>query len=195
MAFVWRGLIFFFIALMFGLRHSGLQGQKTTDVVAWIHRKSGLDSPEEREFNICNYSDDLGGVENSFERAKESLLGLASLFDDLGLAESSSKASPPSKQMVYLGVHFDTEKMEMSVPAEKLSELKAEIDKWARKTTITKKELQGLLGRLFWVAKVVRFSRIFMGRLLAQLRKMSGQKDHEKVKLEDQSRKDLLWWS
>ena len=194
-AFVWRGLIFFFIALMFGLRHSGLQGQKTTDAVAWIHRKSGLDSPEEREFNICNYSDDLGGVENSFERAKESFLGLASLFDDLGLAESSSKASPPSKQMVYLGVHFDTEKMEMSVPAEKLSELKAEIDKWARKTTITKKELQGLLGRLFWIAKVVRFSRIFMGRLLAQLRKMSGQKDHEKVKLEDQSRKDLLWWS
>ena len=194
-AFVWRGLIFFFIALMFGLRHSGLQGQKTTDSVSWIHRKSGLNTPEEKEYNVCNYSDDLGGVESSAERAERSFLGLAALFTDLGLTESSSKASPPSRQMVYLGVHFDTQKMEMSVPVEKLAELKAEIDKWARKTVITKRELQGLLGRLFWVAKVVRFSRIFMGRLLTQLRDMTGKRDHEKVRLGDQSRKDLLWWS
>ena len=194
-AFVWRGLIFFFIALMFGLRHSGLQGQKVTDAVSWIHRKSGLNTPEEREFNVCNYSDDLGGVESTAVRAEASYLGIAALFIDLGLSESSSKASSPSRQMVYLGVNFDTNKMEMSVPVEKLSELKAEIDKWARKTVITKKELQGLLGRLFWVAKVVRFSRIFMGRLLTQLRDLSGKRDHEKVRLEDQSRKDLLWWS
>ena len=34
-----------------------------------------------------------------------------------------------------------------------------------------------------------------MGRLLIQLRKLSGQQDHVKVKLEEQARKDLLWWS
>ena len=194
-AFVWRCLIFIFIALMFGLRHSGLQGQRTTDAVAWIHRQSGLESPEQKPFNICNYSDDLGGVEQSLEHAQRSFLGLASLYQDLGLAESTSKASPPSRKMVFLGIHFDTEKMEMSVPVDKLTELKAEIEKWARKTTITKREMQSLLGRMFWVAKVVRFSRIFMGRLLSQLRDLSGTKDHTKVKLEEQSRKDLLWWS
>lgn len=193
--FVWRGLMFFFISLMFGLRHSGLQGQKTTDAVAWIHRQMGLESPEQKTFNIVNYSDDLGGVEKTPEQAQRSFLGLAALFKDLGLAESPSKAHPPSRKMVYLGVHFDTEKMEMSVPTEKLAELKAEIDMWARKTTITRKNLQSLLGRLFWVAKVVKFSRVFMGRLLAQLRDMSSTKDHVKVKLEEQSRRDLLWWS
>ena len=103
-AFVWRGLIFFFIALMFGLRHSGLQGQKTTDAVAWIHRKSGMESVDEEEYNICNYSDDLGGAESTLERAERSFLGLASLFQELGLAESTSKASSPNRQMVYLGV-------------------------------------------------------------------------------------------
>lgn len=194
-AFVWRGLIFFFIALMFGLRHSGLQGQKITDAVSWIHRKSGLNTLEDCEYSVCNYSDDLGGVESTAERAERSYLGLKALFTDLGLTESTPKASPPSRKMVYLGVHFDTHKMEMSVPIEKLAELKAEIDKWARKTVMTKRELQGLLGRLFWVAKVVRFSRTFMGRLLTQLRDMAGKRDHEKVRLGDQSRKDLLWWS
>ena len=40
---IWRGLFFFFVSLMFGLRHSGLQGQKLTDALNWIHRRIGLD--------------------------------------------------------------------------------------------------------------------------------------------------------
>ena len=192
---IWRGLIFHFVALMFGLRHSGYQGQRTTDAVAWAHRQSGLETDLEQMFNVVNYSDDLGGVEYSAVQAQRSFLALADLLADLGLAESTDKAVAPSTEMVYLGVQFDTKAMTMSVPPDKLAELKEEIDRWARKSTITKRELQSLLGRLFWVAKVVRFSRIFMGRLLNQLRGMSGLQDHKKVKLEEQTRKDLLWWS
>ena len=33
-----------------------------------------------------------------------------------------------------------------------------------------------------------------MGRLLAQLRTMSNLKENKKVKLNDESRKDILWW-
>ena len=33
------------------------------------------------------------------------------------------------------------------------------IRRWLRKSTISKSELQSLLGKLFWVAKVVRYSR------------------------------------
>ena len=40
---VWRSLFFFFVSLMFGLRHSGYQGQKVSDAVAWIHRNLGLE--------------------------------------------------------------------------------------------------------------------------------------------------------
>lgn len=193
--FVWRCLMFFFVGLMFGLRHSGLQGQKVTDAVSWIHRRLGLDSPCGELFQVCNYSDDFGGVEEDPVQAQRSFIGLSILLSDLGLAESSSKAVAPTTQMPYLGILFDTTKMTMSVPTEKLAELKAEIDSWARKTTISKRNLQSLLGKLFWVCKVVRFSRVFMGRLLSQLRKMTGLKDNVKVKLEDQARKDLLWWS
>jgi len=90
------------------------------------------------------------------------------LFADLGLDESLKKAEEPTHQMVYLGVMFDSVAMEMRVPPEKLAEIKAEIKLWTKKTTITKKNLQSLLGKLFWVAKVVKFARIFMGRLLQQ---------------------------
>ena len=57
---VWRGLFFFFVGLAFGLRHSGLQGQKVTDAVAWILRRLGLESGEGHPYQVCNYVDDLG---------------------------------------------------------------------------------------------------------------------------------------
>ena len=146
-------------------------------------------------FNVENYSDDLGGCESTRARAFESFGQLGFLFQDLGLEESIKKAEEPSTKMTYLGVMFDTEAMEMRVPPEKLSEIKAEINLWARKTTIMKRELQSVLGKLFWIAKVVKYSRAFMGRLLQQLRTMSTIKDTSKIRLADESRKDLKWWS
>ena len=89
---------------------------------------------------------------------------------------------------------FDSVAMEMRVPPDKLAEVKSEIGKWSRKSTITKKSLQSLLGKLFWVSRVVRLARVFMGRLLQQLRDMASQGDHIKVKMSDEARKDLRWW-
>ena len=192
---IWRGLIFFFIGLAFGLRHSGLQGQKLTDALSWIHRRQGLDTPAEKQFNVVNYSDDLGGCEAELARAIESFNLLKVLMDDLGLDESLKKAEAPSQEMVYLGVMFDTKRMEMRVPPDKLSEIKSEIGSWSRKSTITRRNLQSLLGKLFWVSKVVRLARIFMGRLLQQLRDMSTVGENTKVKLSLDSRRDLRWWS
>ena len=191
---IWRGLYFFFVGLAFGLRHSGLQGQKLTDSLAWIHRRSGLDTDEEQMYNVVNYSDDLGGVESDKHRAIESFTQLKRLLDDLGLEESVKKAEAPNTQMTYLGVMFDSESMSMRVPPDKLAEIKSEIGKWVKKTTITKQNLQSLLGKLFWVARVIRYARVFMGRLLQQLRSMSSMTDKSKVTLTDESRKDLKWW-
>ena len=192
---VWRGLVFFFLGLAFGLRHSGLQGQRITDAVSWIHSRRGLESSHEQMFNIVNYSDDLGGVESNYDRALESFNLLAGLFKDLGLDESERKAEAPSNRMVYLGVMFDSVAMEMRVPPEKLAEIKSEIKLWARKSVITKKNLQSLLGKLFWVAKVVKFARVFMGRLLQQLRTMGESSENPKVRLTEESKKDLKWWA
>ena len=191
---VWRGLFFFFVGLAFGLRHSGLQGQKVTDAVAWILRGLGREVGNGEPFQACNYVDDIGGVEKENSRAEASFQALGTLLRELGLTESEEKAVPPTTRITYLGVQFDSVKMTMSVPPEKLTEIKAEIVKWTRRTTINKKELQSLLGKLFWVAKVVKYARVFMGRLLDQLRSLSSHKDTKKVKLNDESRKDILWW-
>ena len=193
--FVWRNLMFFFCALMFGLRHAGLQGQKVTTAVTWIHRRLGLETEIEELFNSLNYSDDIGGCEKTLERATKSYDALGSLLVDLGLVESTSKAHPPATSMPYLGILFDTEKMKMSIPPEKISEVREEVSLWMRKSAASKRSLQKLLGKLFWVSRCVRFSRGFMGRLLSQLQEMHSLPDHKKVKLSPGSTEDIKWWS
>ena len=185
---------------MFGLRHSGLNGQRVTDAVTWIHRNLGLEytEPESEQpiskatsrtskgletsmhpalvldidlhsaqpYNSINYSDDLAGCEAACHRATAAFLALGNLLEELGLKESTEKACAPATSMTYLGVLFNTVDMTMSVPADKLQEVRADLEVWARKTTAVRKDLQSILGKLFWISKVVRHSRAFMGRLL-----------------------------
>ena len=217
---IWRGLYFFFTALMFGLRHSGLQGQRITDSVAWIHRNLGLDyvapsghaterpgvptrhsaltpdlDPERQlPYNCVNYCDDLAGCETSSHKAEASFKAMGQLLTELGLVESPEKACAPATSMTYLGVHFDTVQMKMSVPPEKLQELRADLELWKRRTTAVRRDLQSILGKLFWVSKVVRHSRPFMGRLLQQLRDMKTTPDSKRVLLSLDCKKDILWW-
>ena len=192
---VWRGLFFFFVCLAFGLRHSGLNGQRVTDAVSWILRQLGLQTSAELIYQVCNYVDDLGGVEPNKERAQEAFETLAWLLKDLGLQESKKKAVAPTTEITYLGVQFNSKTMEMSVPPEKMTEVKAEITRWVRKSTISKRELQSLLGKLFWVARVIKYARAFMGRLLDQLRSLSSLHDGKKVVFSEESRKDIRWWA
>ena len=194
-AMIWRGVFFFFVGLAFGLRHSGLNGQRVTDAVAWILQQLGLETEAQRAYNVVNYVDDMGGVESTKELASASFEALGGLLKDLGLAESTQKAEAPTTMITYLGIEFDSQAMEMRVPAEKLQEIKSEIGSWLRRTTISKKDLQSLLGKLFWIAKVVKHARVFLGRMLEQLRSMVGMQDNKKVKLLDETRKDILWWA
>ena len=192
---VWRGMFFFFVCLAFGLRHSGMNGQRVSDAVSWILRRMGLETDLELLYHVCNYVDDFGGVESTRERALAAFTALGRLLDDLGLQESKKKAVPPTTCITFLGVQFDSKNMEMSVPPEKITEVKEEISRWIRKTTISKRELQSLLGKLFWVSKVVKYARAFMGRLLDQLRSLSKVHDGKKVKFSEESKKDVIWWS
>ena len=193
--FVWRGSLFFFTGLMFGLRHAGLQGQKITTAISWIHQRLGLETDYETKFSSINYSDDIGGGERTLDRATESYTALAELLQDLGLSESTSKAHAPSTSMPYLGVNFDTVRMEMSIPVEKLTEVRELLGAWSRKTKATKKGLQQLLGKLFWVSRCVKFSRGFMARLLNQLADMHCLPDNKKVPISEECRLDIKWWS
>ena len=94
--------------------------------------------------------------------------------------------------MTYLGVRFDTVKLEMSIDDSKCRELRLDLAKWARKTVATKTDIQSILGKLIWVSRAVKFSRCFVLRIIGELKKLKFQS--QKIKLSNDVRKDFLWW-
>ena len=190
--FIWRTHYFFFIAYMFGLRHSGLAGQMTTSAVTWIHRKDGLETHGE-EYNSLNYSDDLAGVEEG-EKADISFTKMGLLLESLGLEEAGDKATPPSTCMEYLGVTFDSIALRKTIPPAKLAELLDLLMTWSNKNTCTKRGLQSLCGKLLWVGKCVKHSRVFLSRLLAALKTLSQSPPYHKISLSDDMKLDIKWW-
>ena len=191
LGFVWREKVFFFTSFVWGCRHAGYVGQWLTSAVSYIHTKFGLEKTGE-PFNILNYADDFAGAEADNSRAHFSFESLGKLLSDIGLNESKSKACPPSTSMTYLGVLFDTIDMCMHVDKDKIVELKIELAKWSRKTVAKKQELQSILGKLLWVSKTVRFSRVFVSRIISEVRKLPSQSS--KTTLSRDIRKDFIWW-
>lgn len=191
LGFVWREKLFLFVSFVWGCRHAGYAGQWLTTAVAFILANLGLELTGFL-FYCLNYADDFAGAESSLARAQLSFDTLGNLLTEIGLAESKSKASAPATTMTYLGVSFNTVDMCLHVDADKMVELKSELIKWVRKTTAKKYELQSILGKLLWVSRTVRFSRIFVSRIIAETRKLSKQSD--KSTLSRDIRKDFLWW-
>ena len=189
--FIWRTMFFFFIAYMFGLRHSGLAGQSITSAVTWIHRMDGLADGE--EYNCLNYSDDIAGAEEG-GRANDSFYKIGILLSKLGLEEASDKATPPSTHMEYLGVTFDSISFQKTIPPSKLAELLDLLMTWSNKMTCTKRGLQSLCGKLLWVGRCVKHSRVFISRLLAALRTLSNSPPYHKITLSEEMRLDIRWW-
>ena len=124
--------------------------------------------------------------------ARDSYDFLGGLLSRLGLTESSAKAIPPGTVVSCLGVQFDTVNMTMSVPPSRLAEITSLLASWRIRKSCTKTALQSLVGKLMFVAKCVRQSRIFVSRILDVLRSIQSPTHH--VRLTAEFRKDIRWW-
>ena len=89
---------------------------------------------------------------------------------ELGVKEAIHKVFTPSQRMVWLGILYDTNKMTMSIPEQKLVEIMEVVHSWNGRTRATQQELQSLLGLLQFVASVSPPARLFTKRMLQCLR-------------------------
>ena len=112
------------------------------------------------------------------------------LLEALGLQESPDKATEPSTTVTWVGVRFDSDKMTMSIPEDKIRAMVRKITVWLQETTIQLRELQKLLGRLFHATKCSVGARLFCNRLLDGLRTAYRQ-GFTPINIE--MRQDLFW--
>ncbi|KAI8503309.1 hypothetical protein Bbelb_191300 [Branchiostoma belcheri] len=184
LGFSWRGNDYADVVCPFGLRSSAQACQRTTDAVAFIYNRCG--------FRCVNYLDDLGGADSP-HRAELAFDTLGRLLQYLGLMEADDKATPPSTRIVFLGRTVDSIRMTIEVTPERLSDTLAELDRWRVKTSVRRHEVESLLGKLHFLGSCVRPGRLFVSRMILLLRRYSDR--HQRLSIDCEFRKDLLWWS
>ena len=116
---------------------------------------------------------------------------LGDLLVELGLDISHHKTVTPATKVICLGILVDTNAFTLSIPEEKLKEIKHLIAQWQHKKSCSKSKLQSLLGSLLYISKCVKHSRFFLNRLLHTLTTHSNAKF---IPLNSDFKKDIAWF-
>ena len=159
--------------------------QCLSDAVAGMMRRRGL--------SVISYLDDFLVVGDSFHSCWYAFDTLCTLLQSLGFNINWDKVIPPCQSLPFLGVHLNTITRRMSLPFDKLQELRALIKRWIKKKSFTKRELQQIIGKLNWAAKVVKGGRVFLRRLIDQMTML--RRPHHHTRLSSAARADLEWWN
>ena len=179
----WRDQVFIDTALPNGLRTASTACQRTTNAVKYMHKQDGHDA--------VNYVDDFCGCElpDVAQTAFDDFFGL---LGELGLEVSHEKTVPPTTCLTFLGTMVDTVQLTLSIPPDKLEEVRSELLRWKNVKSVTKRQLQSLLGKLFWISRCVRPGRTFLSRMLDTLRRLKY--NYSRTRLSTEFRLDLAWW-
>lgn len=183
LGYQWNDELYFDVVLPMGLKTAAMACQRSTSAVCHMLSQDGC--------FVVNYLDDFIGI-SSPDRAFHDYATCGSLLRDLGLQESSSKACPPSPILTCLGVEVNSLALTLSVTPERLHELETLLLQWTTQRSATKSELQSLVGKLSFVTKCVRQSRLFLSRILALLRPLKH--NHYHTKLSKEFHRDIRWW-
>jgi hypothetical protein len=163
-----HGLIYYDLAGSFGARFSSKCQMMIVSAVIYILEKLGIKS-------YC-YIDDFASINPTKQGANLEYETTIALLDTLGLKVSKHKLIPPSTQITWLGIKFDSDNMTLSIAKARVIELVNLCDSFLDKKSITKPQLQSILGKLLSISYIVPTLRLFLNRLLTALRtKVDGQ--------------------
>ena len=184
LALKWKDVWYWDGATAFGLRWGGAFCQMLSEAIAYIclTRDRAIVHP---------YVDDTSNAEKDKSTAWVSHKALTNTIKDLGLEIAPDKCVEPTQLMIFLGILFNTILMIMSVNPVKVKEAWEMCKRYISTDTITRNELQKLLGRLFHVSSCAQGSRRFLNRLL-DLLKESNQVSRVTISLE--AKLDLAWF-
>lgn len=186
--YVWEGKFLVDTRLPFGLRSAPHHFTRITKAIVFIMRRRGA--------VVLGYLDDFLMLEVGQDRCEAVVALMVKLFREVGLPVQAAKLAVegvPTEVITFLGIELDSVAMKMRLPAERLARVRAVLASWDPKSTATVRELQSLIGHLVSAARVVRPGRIYVGRLLALLRKAHGTA-RTRVSLDAAARADVDWW-
>ena len=148
---------------------------------------------ERRGFTVLAYVDDFLIIADTKVECQHAYDELIKLLGELGFQINWDKAVGPCQRLTFLGIEIDTVCRQLTLPKRKLCELRLLLSKTMAKRSITKRDLQSLVGKLNFAARVVFGGRTFLRRIIDTVNLM--QRPHHHVRINAQLRADLEWWT
>ena len=112
-------------------------------------------------------------------------------FSELGVSIEPSKLEGLSQCLSFLGIEVDTVTLQLRLPQEKVLKLREKLQSCIHSRSLTKRDLESLVGMLHFATKVVRPGRPFLRRLYAM--QQIGKLPSHHICLNATARADILW--
>ena len=145
----------------------------------------------EEDIHVWNYIDDVFAAVES-EGSEYKFHRVHTLISELGLTLNEQKAQAPCEKMDIMGITVDVTTSSLYIPASELNDIITACEETAKRTTITKRELQSLLGKLLYISRVIRPARAFLNRMLDTLQ-TTGEGQH--IRVAGGFKSDLDWFT
>ena len=145
-----------------------------------------------RGFTVLAYLDDFLIIADTKVECKQAYEELIKLLGELGFQINWDKAVGPSQRLTFLGIEIDTVRRQLTLPERKLCELRLLLSETTAKRSITERDLQSLVGKLNFAARVVFGGSTFLLRMIDTVNHMGRL--HHQVWMNAHLRADLEWW-
>ena len=141
---------------------------------------------------ITHYLDDFMFVGSSAPGCGSLLQAFKGICSALGVPIALEKTTRPSQSIIFLGLEIDSVEQQVRVPANKVQALCTLVQTTLRKTKVTLRQIQSLIGSLNFVCRAIAPGRAFTRRLIGLTKGV--QNPHHKVRISSGAKLDLLAW-
>lgn len=158
-------------------------------VISWL-RKLGYMS--------CIYLDDILVIGNSYDSCAENTHVTCKLLESLGFIINTYKSHLiPSTRQKFLGLNYDSEKVRVELPTDKVVKIKKLIDKFRITRECRIREFARFVGSLEVCCPALKYGRVHM-RSLERERFLAFSCNNDNFEaymtLSDTLKVELEWW-
>ena len=178
----WQGRRYVDVSIPFGIKTGASACQMVTDCITHLMAS--------QTHWTCAYLDDVIGVATPAS-ASNAFTSLNNLIRTLGLPINQEKVVAPAQEMTCLGININAQSGTLTIPPDKVHNIKRLCNQWASKAYATRRSIQRLLGHLLYLHRCVHPSRLFVNRILQVLRMAPPQ---GRISLDAEFFRDINWF-
>ena len=143
-------------------------------------------------YSIVRYVDDFFIVAPDAAACQDGLTTMLHTCALAGFPVQPSKVTSPATEVKFLGITINTISRTLSIDRARLLEVIELVNDFLSRSSVTKRRLLSLIGKLAFASRVVKTGRAFLGRLIQATK--STKFLHFSVKLTREVKADLIRW-